>query len=625
VNAAFKCLNKLQNQYECLLPSAAKAENGRCHNPYPQGQDNANSNLLSHLSKWHSVELADMRRLLANGSTDNTLKEYVAKKAASKSTQPGIAEGFERARNACKKLAIAKVSKVLHGIRYGESFRSVDSMELNIHYEALKIHPHDATGSRKQQAALVPCLYAFYLQQLYDELKVQNVSSISFSCDSWTDSEQESFIGLMIHYVNSSFKMCTKCVEVRIFRERQTIDNLVKTLRLRLDKHIPDSVLIHAATIDGGRNYVGAVDAFLTDGDRHQCFAHLMNCVAKAASTNAEFQHVSSCISGIKSDIYGNAVIRKKFKEKALSAFGVKSLLTPAPTRWTSLGDSLKRLLKVWPVLATMLKNGDLVGLDNVSTMLTLSTKAKCEEMHEVLKILNEYIKISQSKTVLVSNVLIWLVSIKKKLTSLATNVVNIYASAVLEQLEIYFTPYFSTVNPALLAAKMDPRFAFYDFDPTLDENLTSTLLDTSALLLSKHPLSILTTMLTSCQQHMNQWAVTHEVTIADHDDVVASYWQEVEQSGEPIDVSKNCDYSLNCCVAFSGSSYCRRMVPTACCSGQVRVLLRCNKCSLRSSILCGQIRADRSRTPVKGHDKFHDCHQNRYLRLGPTLDEKLH
>ncbi|XP_077513696.1 uncharacterized protein LOC144124718 isoform X2 [Amblyomma americanum] len=211
-------------------------------------------------------------------------------------------------------------------------------------------------------------------------LKLSDQDYVATTADIWS-TPHRSFMGVTVHWIDrNSLSRRSLALACRRFAGRHTYDKIGELLEdIRQDFDISHDKIVATVT-DNASNFVKAFKEFglrseiidedgaaddlsfesvtepdlgLEDGEitlpRHvRCACHTLSLVAvsdvKVALSTVSFEHIHSSAM-IKCSALWNCARRPKSSEIIVSALG-HSLQTPCVTRWNSLYDSIKDLLR---------------------------------------------------------------------------------------------------------------------------------------------------------------------------------------------------------------------------------------------------------------------------------------
>lgn len=88
-----------------------------------------------------------------------------------------------------------------------------------------ELNPSYQLPSRKTiSTVLLPALF----EDRYNDVKIQlkDVLSVTLTTDCWTSLNNESFLAVTAHYINSNFNLCSTLLECKYFHDAHTSENL---------------------------------------------------------------------------------------------------------------------------------------------------------------------------------------------------------------------------------------------------------------------------------------------------------------------------------------------------------------------------------------------------------------
>ena len=130
--------------------------------------------------------------------------------------------------------------------------------------------PHSSTIRRSLKR-----LHVLHRARLVERL--QNIESISLTCDFWTNRNSKSFFVITGHFISTDFELKRTVLDFSHFPERHTADQIANTLRSKLQNlKILDRVV--SVTCDGAKNLEKALPNAGV-ADRVWCLAHRLHLV----------------------------------------------------------------------------------------------------------------------------------------------------------------------------------------------------------------------------------------------------------------------------------------------------------------------------------------------------------
>ena len=117
-------------------------------------------------------------------------------------------------------------------------------------------------------------------QELLDILKQHN-GSFSFTVDSWTSVNNDSYVSVTIHFTDKKFNLYRFTLEVAEFKERATGRNIAQRLRDTWKWWLIPEDNVKALVTDNASNMVNA--AKILGVQRYACIVHCFHLVVTAA------------------------------------------------------------------------------------------------------------------------------------------------------------------------------------------------------------------------------------------------------------------------------------------------------------------------------------------------------
>ena len=339
------------------------------------------------------------------------------------------------------------------------------------HYACIGKDGRRLLGSKDQLTEqLLPMLHWYCLHSTYSEIRAQKVRCMSFTTDSWTDNTSRCYIAITGHYINTSFDLVSKILEVTEVQESQTIEFLTAYLSERVDRHFPGTnMIIHSITTDNASNFRGACEAWLGGNNCIPCFAHTLNLAIKDITSRSPWCTLLDCIRRVGQAFREHKHLRYAFKTAAQRK-GARSDIIPKTvvTRWSSEFNMVSVFVKQFAVLFEVKHSG---ALSNMAIAADISEQnfTDAQSFCAVLEPLHILSTTVQSQTVShISEVPSWISKIRLHLTRIRSSAqitASTMADELLDRIDARFGFIFERPNPMLLAAALDPRFASLDFD----------------------------------------------------------------------------------------------------------------------------------------------------------------
>jgi len=217
--------------------------------------------------------------------------------------------------------------------------------------------PNYTVPSRKTISnSLLLQMYQSVLEKVKNDLR--DVTAVSLTTDGWTSINNQHYIALTVHFLNSETKLCSRLIGCINYNDRCTSDELAKFLK---DTAIAWDIdnKIAAVVTDNASNIVGAVR---NNKWRHvPCFAHVLN-----IGIQRGLIHMKPVMTKIKSIVEffkqsSGALHKLQTTQKQMGLPELK-LIQECKTRWNSAFHMMERILKLKePVLSTLaITNNDL-------------------------------------------------------------------------------------------------------------------------------------------------------------------------------------------------------------------------------------------------------------------------
>eukprot|EP00102_Acyrthosiphon_pisum_P022673 XP_016659883.1 PREDICTED: zinc finger BED domain-containing protein 4-like [Acyrthosiphon pisum] len=205
--------------------------------------------------------------------------------------------------------------------------------------------------------------------------------------DIWTDIQTRSYLGITVHFANTStFTLKSGILGVYDLSERHTSDYIaVKLKEACFEWEIPMKS-VTAVITDGAANMTKSIE--LAFGRNHQipCFAHTINLIAERSLSNVAeltklISNVKSIVTWFKHSVVGSDDLRKL-------TGGDGKLIQEVSTRWNSTFYMLQRFISLRPfvneILNKNIKAPEMISAQSVLdiTEVIEATRELCVEFY---------------------------------------------------------------------------------------------------------------------------------------------------------------------------------------------------------------------------------------------------
>jgi hypothetical protein len=217
-----------------------------------------------------------------------------------------------------------------------------------------------ATTFRRQK---LPLLYERVKEEMqrafakdFPELK-----GVSFTTDIWTSRNNDSYISLTLHYINSEFELVRFLIACTPFSGRHT----GAAIAVNLDSFISDLNLdeeVHRACVnDNGSNVVLAAKESEEINTELRCNDHTLQLVVtKAIKNSPELQDGIKKCTDLASHTHRSAPSTSKLQDEC-EKLGIKprKLIVPCTTRWNSEYMCVRSVLQVKEAVQSLAQTMD--------------------------------------------------------------------------------------------------------------------------------------------------------------------------------------------------------------------------------------------------------------------------
>jgi len=312
------------------------------------GRTGTTSSMINHLKK-HSKVYAAFEVERAESDAAKTSKRIKREDVSQQTIQMVLASRnpYEKTSRKAKELDNLLLSLIC---KEGLAFNLLDSLHFRDFVAALD--PRYQVPSRTLLSRTIPDAYTKCKTALIEEFKKYSTAGeyISLTTDTWTSTNNESFMSLTGHYLTENFVPHNTCIMVRNVPGSHTAENIAKELTEALAEWslpLPSHQTVFMIT-DNGRNMVNA--AQLANFRWKPCFAHTPQLVIEDGLKD-------SSVSGLKTILSKCRSIVGHFKHSSLATgklitvqeqlgLPVHRLKQDVATQWNSQFGMLERLVE---------------------------------------------------------------------------------------------------------------------------------------------------------------------------------------------------------------------------------------------------------------------------------------
>lgn len=137
------------------------------------------------------------------------------------------------------------------------------------------------------------------IPQLYGECKakvaneLENIEFYASTTDLWSSRTTEPYMSLTVHFVNSNFELCSRCLQTAYFPTDHTGENIATGLKEFLANWGLKEEAQTCITTDNATNMIKAME--LNQWTRLQCFGHRLH-LAIGKCVRSQFTSVRVCV-----------------------------------------------------------------------------------------------------------------------------------------------------------------------------------------------------------------------------------------------------------------------------------------------------------------------------------------
>lgn len=226
-------------------------------------------------------------------------------------------------------------------------FSLVDDTEFK-KFVALLCPGYKLPSRKTLSKSLLPQMYTDLLGQV--KTKLADAVAVSLTTDSWTSINNQSFMAITVHFINSNSVLCSNLLGCFEFTERHTSINLAAMLRSQCKEWNIESKLMAIVT-DNAANVTAAANEV---SNHIGCYAHTLNLIVKSAiiPISEIIEKGKAIVSHFKKSSHALAKLHEVQRQMNLPEL---KLIQDVPTRWNSTFEMLKRLFaNREPIISTL-------------------------------------------------------------------------------------------------------------------------------------------------------------------------------------------------------------------------------------------------------------------------------
>jgi len=287
----------------------------------------------------------------------------------------------------------------------------------------------------------------FAYEKCLNDMKLQikeNAVSVCLTTDCWTSINNQSFIAITAHYLDTDFNFKSVLLECVAFEESHTSHNLkVKIESVITDWELNGKVVLVVS--DNAYNIVGAITNLKLK--HFGCFAHSLNLIVQDA---LKISTISDTISTVKSIVghfkRSSNASHELNKYQQNSGTVPKKIIQDIATRWNSTYYMLCRFVELENAI-----KATLAILDTNIPTLSQDQWKLCKELCMVLKPFEEVTKIVSGENYMSASLFIILYNGLKDVTEkMCAKDFEIYTTQVIIQLKNGLMKRFSNLEKVI-------------------------------------------------------------------------------------------------------------------------------------------------------------------------------
>lgn len=311
---------------------------------------------------------------------------------------------------------------------------------------------------------LIPAMYEQCIHETHNVLK--NVRKVCVTTDCWTSINNESYMGVTVHFLDETFNPVSLLLECSTLPVAHTSINLAKELkRILTEWNLEKKHLMIVS--DNAANIRAAIQNEL-QWKHFGCFAHTINLVVHDGLKEEEISRIIIKVKNIVSHFKRSPLSTEKLLayQRNQGNGNQLKLLQDVATRWNSVFYMLERFLTLEEaVKATMA----LINID-ISNNLTVDEWNVIRELCQVLKSFESVTKQISGENYLTASVVIPIVNgLNSVYKSFETTMFTQCIKTIIKQFQVSLKERFVRLensNTLSMCTFLDPRFkniAFLD------------------------------------------------------------------------------------------------------------------------------------------------------------------
>lgn len=225
-------------------------------------------------------------------------------------------------------------------LKHFHPFSIVEETEFRNHIKMLA--PNYTMPSRKTVSnSLLLQMYESTLEKVKADLNY--VTALSLTKDGWTSINNEHFIELTVHFINSDNVLCSRLIGCINYNEKCTSEELANFLMATAKKwNIENKISVNVT--DNAPNIVNAIR--LNQWRHVSCFARVLNIGIQHA-----LNHIKPIMTKIKNIVeffkQSSGALHKLQNIQKQSGFEPLKLIQECKTRWNSAFKIMERIVKL--------------------------------------------------------------------------------------------------------------------------------------------------------------------------------------------------------------------------------------------------------------------------------------
>lgn len=308
-----------------------------------------------------------------------------------------------------------------------------------------------------------------------------------------------------------------------------------------MNRYFPGkSILIISVTIDGGKNYQGAVRDYIGSSDRIWCKDHLLNLAGKDTAASDPWKTDIAMVKRIQGFIVGDGILFRKYKSLCTELLGKEyQFIFESDTRWLYFGDVIDRIVLVFPALQAMYDSDCFENDSELQAFIASEPLRKLKVMSSSIAILRELLVKCQTQSAIIAPLIPeWIQQVYRHLARRIAALpegssLRQYPQSLLDNVRGRLNDTFTTVNPILMSAVLHPLYCELEYcTPGVKTEVYNAVMQ-CIVEITACPKEFKASLLSGIHEEMRTWGRQHPNYLKDPD-CARLFWCELKH-GKPV------------------------------------------------------------------------------------------